>query len=215
MIDEFNLPKGAVRQYFLTFGLAAVYVATPPTGQPSVIGVTRDLARSASLVRNRWNYEIIIALWAATKSQATWVARLAQNKFGSYRLPDGQFDIRGEHAIGAVRAAAAHCSVTLVNHDAILYRGQAAVQRIDTMLREANATGGLKVFNRAYHRHRLAMKAAGQRQMPYYEAMSLLRRQLLAQLARGMAMSIDEAVIERVFFAASRRANLTTSSTQV
>ena len=63
-------PRGPVREYLIAFGVAAVYVATLPAGEPCIVGVTRDLARTRFAIRRSWHWAVEITL--APGQQTGW-----------------------------------------------------------------------------------------------------------------------------------------------
>src|SRR5258705_13091058 len=48
---EFEIPRGADREYLIVFGVAAIYIGTIPRGEPCVVGASRDLDKTYEAMR--------------------------------------------------------------------------------------------------------------------------------------------------------------------
>ena len=71
--------------------------------------------------------------------------------------------------------------IALTDHDTVLMRARSAVAYIERQIAQAQATGELQWFNRAYRSWRLQAKQYG-RTMSYAEARARLRQKLFRQL---------------------------------
>jgi hypothetical protein len=182
---EVQIPRGPVREYLIAFGVAAVYVATLPTGEPCIVGVTRDLEKTRFAIRRSWHWavDITLAFWVRDRASAKRIARAVNADLAHHILP-GRLAVTAERAGRAIRAEAAGRGITLTDHDTAMARVHASVDRVAAMLDEAQANGGLKWFNRGYREWREAARANGLG-MSYAEAKARLRRALVVRAAKG------------------------------
>lgn len=191
-VTELELPRGAVREYLHVFGVAAVYVATAPGGQVLKIGVTQDLERTLTgmrEVRGEHSVDITVAFWVEDRARAQELARAAQD------VHSGDSGFTGERAGRAIEQAATTLRIAITSHDAAMQRVAAAVERVNQRIELANKTGGLKDFNRVFKTHRNVAKAAGRRCMNYAEALARLRKVLVKRLVKGLPVDVGKDVI--------------------
>ena len=183
-MTELEIPRGALREYLIVFGVAAVYVATAPSGRPCEVGVTRDLERKLEAIRARWDrsIDITLAYWVRDRESAKRIARQASARLAHDRA--GHLDVTAASAGAAIRDEAAECRVMLTDHDAAMARVHAAVDHVADVIATAQANGGLKWFNRAYRDWRIEARAAGLG-MSYAEACARLRRALVMRAVNG------------------------------
>jgi hypothetical protein len=174
-----QLPRGAEREYIATSGIVAVYVAALPAGS-AYVGISRDLLHTLRALRHRWPaLQITAAGWVQAKSDARLICREVNS-----RLAQGQQGLLIANAKTAQRKVenvAAHMGIALTDHDTVLIRARAAVAHIERQIAQAQATGELQWFNRAYRSWRLQAKQYG-RSMSYAEARARLRQKLFRQL---------------------------------
>jgi hypothetical protein len=95
-----------------------------------------------------------------------------------------------------ILAVARALEIPITPHDIVLLRAGAAVARIESALRQAQANGGLSFFNAEYKRRRLEARAQGRRFMRYDEAMARLRKVLAGAATNG---GVTKAIVEQVF----------------
>jgi hypothetical protein len=176
----FEMPKGAVREYLQTFGVAAVYVGTMPAGEHSVIGSSLDLAKTYSF--NRRRFEISTVFWVVDRKTARMVATEAKR---GWPARDGAVPVSCEIAGQEVVKAAGDLGVRLTEHDAAMRRVKDAVERVEMVLDRAQAEGDLARFNRAYSVYRAGSTG---RTMRYGEAQARLRRAVVRGILTGQGV---------------------------
>lgn len=174
-----QLPRGAEREYIAVSNIVAVYVAALPSG-PAFVSYSRDLLHSLLTLRHRWPaLQITAAFWVQAKSDARLICREV-----NCRLAQGQQGLLVANAKTAQRKVenvAAHMGIVLTDHDTVLIRARAAVAYIEQQIAQAQASGQLHEFNRAYRSWRLQAKQYG-RSMSYAEARARLRQKIFRQL---------------------------------
>jgi hypothetical protein len=174
-----RMPRGAEREYIATSGICAVYVAALPAG-PAYVGISRDLLHSLRALRRKWPaLQITAAFWVQAKSDARLICREVNSS-----LPHGEQGLLVATAKAAERKVenvAAHMGIALTDHATVLMRTRAAVAYIERQIAQAQATGELQWFNRAFRSWRLQAKQYG-RSMSYAEARARLRQKLFRQL---------------------------------
>ncbi|PYF05016.1 hypothetical protein BJ122_102242 [Rhodopseudomonas faecalis] len=184
---ELEIPHGATKEYLLAFGVAAVYVAAPLSGEPAAIGVARDLGRALAKLRERWQPAIFInyAIWTSNHQRAEAIVDEVAAVFGPSLASStkGVFEVRGERLVGAIDAVIDRNGWTATRHDVALGRVRAAIDHLDTALAQAKAAGGLKFFNTAFKNYRQQAMSRGERFMTYGEAYNRFRRHMVAQIA--------------------------------
>jgi hypothetical protein len=179
----FELPKGAAREYLQVFGVAAVYVAVMPTlaGEHSVIGSSLDLAKTYTFIRRRC--EIQTVFWVIDRKTARMVATLAKRR---WPVLDGVVPVAGAVAGRQVAMVARQLGVRLTEHQTAMRRVADALDRVDQALDQAQATGDLGWFNRAYSAYRAGSTG---RTMRYSEAQARLRRAVVRRILAGQGLS--------------------------
>ena len=163
-----RLPRSAEREFIAAADIQAVYVAALPSG-PSFVSTSRDLHHSLIALRRRWPaIRIISAHWVEGKTEARLICRVVNAS-----LPRGASGLLVANAKAAQRCVenvAARMNITLTDHADVLHRASAAVAFVENHIREAEAKGELRWFNRAYRTWRLAAKAEGRLPMTYTKA---------------------------------------------
>jgi hypothetical protein len=86
---------------------------------------------------------------------------------------------------GDIPVAAQKLGVALTEHSVVLARASAAVARIKSALREAQARGDLQFFNAEYKRRRAEAAAAGKGFMSYGQARARLQKAIAEVAAKG------------------------------
>jgi hypothetical protein len=131
-------------------------------------------------LRHRWPaLQITAAGWVQAKSDARLICREV-----NARLAQGQQGLlvaNAETTQRKVENVAAHMGIAMTEHDTVLMRARSAVAYIEQQIAQAQATGELHEFNRAYRSWRLQAKQFG-RSMSYAEARARLRQKLFRQL---------------------------------
>jgi hypothetical protein len=92
-----------------------------------------------------------------------------------------------------LEAAAVALKVPLTPHAVTVQRAETAVARINAALQEAQRSGAMRDFNRAYSVERKRRKAAGEPVLTYWTAMSRLRSLLFREVA---GTRVDKGLIE-------------------
>ncbi|KYK44669.1 hypothetical protein A1D31_36440 [Bradyrhizobium liaoningense] len=194
---DFEIPHGADREYLIVFGVAAIYIATIPRGEPCIVGVSRDLGQTFDGIRDNWPWsEIGCAFWV--KDRDTAEAIVAEATEVLPRDPEGRLAVRAEFARRQVEAVAAHWKITLTNHDAAMSRVHAAVRHVQETINHANASGDLAWFNAAYRAWRIEAKKFG-RVMSYAEALARLRKAVTKRLITLDVINLDADLLPGIF----------------
>ena len=180
---ELDLPRGALREYLLLAGVAAVYVADFPKSRCK-IGATRDVLRSIQVLRLKRHDGVVCAwlAWVESRELAELIAAEASSYYGND--PNGLLDVSIKAAIRAVEAAAARMSVPLTEHTVLMQRVRRASFHVKQMIDDAHGRGDLKWFNTAFREWRLQAKAQG-RVMSYKEARARLRKVVVQRVLAG------------------------------
>ncbi|WP_323984490.1 hypothetical protein [Bradyrhizobium japonicum] len=194
---DLEIPHGADREYLIVFGVAAIYIATIPRGEPCIVGVSRDLGQTFDGIRDNWPWsEIGCAFWV--KNRDTAEAIVAEATEVLPRDPEGRLAVRAEFARRQVEAVAARWKITLTNHDAAMSRVHAAVRHVQETINHANATGDLAWFNAAYRSWRIEAKKFG-RVMSYAEALARLRKAVTKRLITLDVINLDADLLPGIF----------------
>ncbi|VIO80085.1 hypothetical protein [Bradyrhizobium ivorense] len=194
---DFEIPQGADREYLIVFGVAAIYVATIPRGEPCIVGVTRDLGQTFDAIRDNWAWsEIACAFWVKDRETAEVIVAEATEVLP--RDPEGRLAVRAEFARRQIEAVAERSKVPLTNHDAAMSRVHAAVRHVQEKINEANASGDLAWFNSAYRSWRIEAKKFG-RVMSYAEALARLRRAVTKRLITLDVINLDADLLPGIF----------------
>jgi hypothetical protein len=192
-----QLPRGAARGYLIAFEATAIYVATMPKGEPSLIGISSDLDRSITELRRRFgDVECGCALWIRDRKIAKAIVREAKARLP--RDEDGTLAVRGDTARNVIERIAADRQVKLTSHDAVLARVRDAVAEIESRIRSANRRGELDWFNHAYRAWRVEAKKCG-RGMSYETALARLRNEAIKQLISLGVNDLGAGLLSRVF----------------
>jgi hypothetical protein len=167
-IEALEIPQGAEREYLIVFGVAAIYIATSPSGEACIVGVSCDLARTHYAIRRRRSrMDIVAAFWVKDRAIADAIA--VEVITGLPHDPEGFLAERAEVACWRIATVAARRHVPLTSHDATMARVRAAVERVQDKIDEAQAAGDLAWFNSAYRSWRLEARQSGHG-MSYAEA---------------------------------------------
>ncbi|MGX1151421.1 hypothetical protein [Bradyrhizobium ottawaense] len=194
---DFEMPHGADREYLIVFGVAAIYVATIPRGEPCIVGVSRDLSQTFDSIRDRWPWsEIGCAFWV--KDRETAEALVTEATEVLPRDPEGRLAVRAEFARRQIELVAERWKVPLTDHDAAMSRVHAAVRRVQEKINEANTSGDLAWFNSAYRSWRIEAKKFG-RVMSYAEALARLRKAVTKRLITLDVIDLDAALLPDIF----------------
>jgi hypothetical protein len=193
---EIEIPRGAEREYLVIFGVAAIYIATLPSGEPCLVEVSRDLDKSLAALRRGWpTTEISCALWVKDRAAAEEIADEI-----SLRLPHNAerwLAVRAEIALREIVELADDRNISLTTHEAALARVRVAVAEIEGRIRRANERGELGWFNAAYRSWRLEAKKFG-RGMSYAGAMARLRNEAIKQLIMRGVNDLRPGLLPRV-----------------
>ncbi|WP_157787986.1 hypothetical protein [Bradyrhizobium elkanii] len=194
---EFEIPHAADREYLIVFGVAAIYIATIPRGEPCIVGVTRDLGQTFDGIRDKWPWsEIGCAFWV--KDRDTAEAIVAEATEVLPRDPEGRLAVRAEFARRQIELVAERRKVPLTDHDAVMLRVHAAVRHVQEKINEANASGDLGWFNTAYRSWRIEAKKVG-RVMSYAEALARLRKAVTKRLITLDVIDLDTDLLPDIF----------------
>jgi hypothetical protein len=186
-VEALEIPRGAEREYLITFGVAAIYIATVPGREQCFVGISRDLGRSLAAMQTKWpRAEIVYAVWV--KDRATAKAIIAEIDGGA----------SAEAARQEIEAVAANRQVRLTSHDAAMARVHAAVTRVREKINEANAAGDLEWFNATYRAWRIEAQKSG-RGMSYAEAIARLRRTVTKRLIEKENVDLDPDLLPSIF----------------
>ena len=181
-----QIPVGAERGYLITFGVAAIYVATRGE-EPCIVGVSRDLGKTLDVMRTRWpDAEIVSAFWVRNRVTAKAIVAEVEG-FKS-----------AEAARQEIEAVAANRQITLTSHDVTLARVRSALAEIEEGIAAANKRGDLAWFNAAYRSWRLAAKNVG-RGMSYTEARARLRKAAIKQLKSLGVNDFGPSLLSEIF----------------
>jgi hypothetical protein len=185
-----ELPAGPVQDYIRLAGICAIYVASSPSGVCR-IGVSRDLKRTLTMLR-RQDPELTCtaAFWVDNTRVAIRITSRV-NKAGC-----GAFLTEIEARIAAI---AEEMKVHLTDHAAVLQRVRAAVSHVAVTLEQAQKTGGLKWFNRAFRDFRLRAQACGHQPLNYTQARARLRRVIIARVLAGEHSRFGAEILPEVF----------------
>ncbi|UPK03132.1 hypothetical protein [Bradyrhizobium sp. 170] len=174
-----KLPRGAEREFIVIHGIVAVYVAALPAG-PAFVSLSRDLLHSLLTLRRRWPaLQITAAFWVRDKTEARLITR--EVRASLVQGEDGLLVATAKTAQRKIENVAAHMNIALTEHEVVLIRARAAVDYIEQQIEQAQASGELSWFNRAYRAWRLEAKQYG-RSMSYAEARARLRQNLFRQV---------------------------------
>lgn len=190
---DFELPRGAEREYLIVFGIAAIYLGTSPAGEPCVVGATRDLERTSQALR----MSLSAAWWVKDRDIAEAIAGEV-NGLLPHDGTEGRLAVRGERARSEIESVAAQWNIPLTNHDAAMARVRWAVRRVSDELQHANGTGGLGWFNAAYREWRFNAKKVGQG-MSYTEALARLRKVVTKRLVLHDVIIYDTDMLSEIF----------------
>jgi hypothetical protein len=184
-MSTIEIPKQGDREYFRAFGIFALFLAASPARAPCQIGCTRDLGRSLESIRERWHWSVHLthAWWLADENAARAIVAAVTAAFPSDRHE--RFEAHADAVACKIELAAATAGTTLTAHADALRRVQLAVAHVDGMIEEANASGELRWFNRAYREWRTSAPASVVLAMPYGLARSRLRAAIVRCIARG------------------------------
>lgn len=188
---EFELPHGAEREYLIVFGVAAIYIATAPSGEPAIVGASRDLERTQRAIQaKRPSFEITAAFWVKDRHAAEKIASAVNAGL--------RHDTRGETAAQLIETVAAEREIVLTYHEAVMERVHVAVERVATKISESNASGELAWFNAAYREWRLEAKNFGLG-MSYAEARARLRKEVTKRLIRMNILDLRDDLLPSIF----------------
>jgi hypothetical protein len=178
----FILPRGAEREYLTVYGVVAVYVVELPTGE-TMVGISRDLLQSLLSIRRRYEgAAIVCAHWVKDADEAQLICREI--------VRDSEGVLMNARTVSArIENAAARMNLALTDHETIMERVRMAVEYVDGKIAEAQASGELRWFNRAFRAWRLAAKQHG-RTMSYAEARARLRRAIYRKILFGEVCEI-------------------------
>jgi hypothetical protein len=178
----FILPRGAEREYLTVYGVVAVYVVELLTGE-TMVGTSRDLLQSLLSIRRRYEGAAIVsAHWVKDADEAQLICREI--------VRDSEGVLMNARTVRArIETAAARINVALTDHGAIMERVRAAVEYVEGKIAEAQASGELRWFNRAFRAWRLEAKQHG-RTMSYAEARARLRRAIYRKILFGEVCEI-------------------------
>jgi len=198
---DLELPSHQARNYLLAYGVVAVYIATPPGGRPCMIGTSHDLTQSSSYIKRAWSpvVDITRAWWVQTKEEAEALERAVISVWWEQRINATRLDITGEQALNTITRIAFEKGITIHDHDDVMSKANSAVRKVTEEINHAQATGGLKWFNRAYKAYRLACKAAGENVMPYDYVIVRLISVLVGRVARREVYKLDASLLDEVF----------------
>jgi len=195
---DFELPRGAEREYLIVFGVAAIYIGTIPAGEPCVVGATRDLEKSSAGLQERWpGAGITAAFWVTDRDIAEAIAGEV-NGMLPRDSTKGRIAVRGERARSEIEDVAEQWNIPLTNHDAAMARVKWAVRRVSDELQYANGSGGLGWFNAAYREWRFNAKKVGQG-MSYTEALARLRKVVTKRLVLHDVIVYDSNMLCEIF----------------
>jgi hypothetical protein len=183
-----QIPRGAEREYLAILGIAAIYVATLPSGS-SFVSVSRDLHQSLIALQRRWNgAEIVFSLWVKDRAAAEAIRREVNAIWpASTSAPTLRY---------AIEATAEQLNVPVTDHRVVMSRVCAVVDMVEAKIERANRNGELAWFNAAFRQWRLEARAHG-RVMTYSEARARLRR---AVIERGLAdVTFSDCLLPAVF----------------
>jgi hypothetical protein len=194
---DFEIPRGADREYLIVFGVAAIYVGTIPVGEPCVVAPSRDLDKSFEAMRTRWPWsEISCAFWVKDRDTAEAIAGEVNGRLPHDR--GGRLAVRAEVARRQIETVACDWKIQLTNHDAAMSRVHAAVRRVREAIDSANAGGELAWFNSAYRSWRLEAKKNGHG-MSYAEALARLRKSVTKRLITLDNLTISDDLLPGIF----------------
>jgi hypothetical protein len=194
-----QLPTGPGRDYLLTFGAAAIFVATS-NGRPSIIAAARDPRRSLIAAERRFPgaWEPTCAFWLNNLTLATQIAERAWARLPApAQLGErmARVDATGEEAERAIRKSAGH--VALIEHESVMARARAHSARLKAALEDAKRDGQLQFFNRSYSAYRQQYGSAA---MSYPMAERRLRRIILESFLKNTPdASVNSSMIRRIF----------------
>lgn len=182
--------------YLQEFGTGCLFLATSLAGKPSLVGNTNDLRRAADAMRHQRQLEIGKVWWTVNQQVAVDLAADVTKALGG-STRKRVLDVTAEEAAKMVQVIVAKQNILLYEHDVVMQRTMAAVERIEEALEDGNKNGGLAQFNAAYQEHRKKASIG----MPYPEARARLFRVLVRRLARHGAyrVQIKPSVIAAVF----------------
>lgn len=197
MVIEFDLPRGAERGYFIAFGVAAVYIATAPRGEPCVVAVTRDLGKSLTALQRKWpDWDISCAYWVRDRARAQALASEVNRVLP--HVDKVRLLVRGEDAARLIVKTAVERGISLTGHNAAIARVRDAIAEIERRISDANGRGELAWFNAAYRQWRLRAKGTGI-SMSYHAARARLRNEAIKQLILQGVNSTRTDLERRVF----------------
>ncbi len=205
---EFEIPHGAEREYFIVFGVAAIYIGTIPRGEPCIVGASRDLDLTFRAMRGKWPWsELSCAYWVKDRDAAEAIAAEVNGLLP--HDPAGRLAVRAERAGRLIEEVAGDWNVPLTNHDAAMSRVRFAVRRVQEKIGEANASGDLAWFNSAYRAWRVEAKKVG-KGMSYVEALARLRKAVTKRLITQDILDVGTDLLPSIFppIERERRRNL-------
>ena len=189
-----ELPAGPVQEYIRLAGIAAIYVARLPSGTCR-IGISRDLKRTmTALHRQGHDLTIVGAFWVDDTKMATRIASRV-NKC----LRHAGNALSQAEATTLITAAAADMKLHLTKHDDIMQRVESAVAHVKKTLEQAQRTGELQWFNRAFHDFRLRARTCGHPPMSYGQACARLRRVIVQRALAGEPADSGVSILPLVF----------------
>jgi hypothetical protein len=190
-----ELPTASVQVYLQEFSAGCLFLATSPTNKPSMVGDTRDLPRAAEAIRKNRGLTIVRAWWTNNQRIAAGLAYDVTAAVGGSKT-NRLLDVTPTEVADKVRYIALKQELILYDHQLVLERTRAAVQRIEDALHNGNQAGQLAKFNAAYQERR----RRSIRFMTYEEARQRLFRELVKRLAvfGAYKVSINESVIRAV-----------------
>ncbi|WP_439372945.1 hypothetical protein [Bradyrhizobium sp. DASA03120] len=194
---EFEIPHGAEREYLIIFGVAAIYVGTSPTGEPCIVGASRDLNLSQRGMQRKWlRSEISCAYWVKDRDTAEAIAAEVDGVLPHDQ--DGRLAVRAEVAARQIEHIARDWNIPLTNHDGAMARVKSAVRHVQEVIDAANKTGELAWFNTAYRAWRLDAQKVGAG-MSYAEARARLRKAVTKRLITLDVLDCSETLLAEIF----------------
>lgn len=178
-----RMPGAAEREYLKAIGLAVVHLWR--CGDSCIVGNSRDLERSAREIETRNQCaELIAAWWVSGRDAAGEIV----NRTAS-ALPVDLSGIFIDADADLVRRVILENARTIgarpTEHATVLKRAALVAERVREMLNDANRTGRLQWFNRAYRDYRAGVEGgSGTRAISYAAA----RAKLCTALARRLVL---------------------------
>ncbi|MDC7784796.1 hypothetical protein PQJ75_00825 [Rhodoplanes sp. TEM] len=200
-VVSLELPRGPERDYLLQFGVVAVYVACAAAGSPCIIGTSRDLLATAGYWKDHSPVpiEVTVAYWTDSQVSADLVVERLQLLFKERLTPEGRYRVTAEQVRIAIERVSLDAGVRATCHDVAMQRVKAGVERMTTMLAEANKSGHMRWFNRMFKAYRQAAARTGGRTMSYSEALARLRKVMVHRVAAGQSVALTKEVFVQAF----------------